>query len=405
MTTAILITDAFPLSSITERAFVVPEIEALATAYERVIVMPTTSMGAEDAVELPKNVEICRHWVDSTLWRDKWRRLRFLFTPELWLRCGKPRSYTNLTFIAASMAFERVFTRWLAANRIDLDRTYIETFWFDFPTCALGHLRCKFPNLRYTSRAHGHDIYTHRAKAERERAIAQADGVYTVAEHGKEFLRTMFPAQANKIDKARLGCVKLYPDEMAQHHTVADRKLTFVSVARVSPEKRVELNLEMLRKLAVARPSTSIRWIHIGDGPLMESLRAKVGAVTEPNLEIALLGALPNEATQRVLISEPVDWMLLMSETEGLPICLCEALSYGIPVIATEVGGTPEIVDDECGILLAANPTGEEFVRGLLPYIESDFRMGRMREAAYRLWNEEFDATRLRWRFIDDHRI
>ncbi|MDE6383346.1 MAG: glycosyltransferase [Paramuribaculum sp.] len=404
MTTAILITDAFPLGAITEGAFVVPEIEALSEAFGRVIVMPTTSISPADAVVLPANVEICYDWVVSPMWRHKWRRLAYLFTPGMWRFCGSPRSYTNLTFTAASMAFERFFSRWIEKRGIDLQQTVIETFWLDFPAAALGRLRNRLPHLRYVNRAHGHDVYTRRAMKPRSIAIGESAGVYCASDDAADYLREIFPEHSGKISTAPLGCVKLYPDEMATGHSSADRALTFLSVARVYPGKGVARNLEMLRKLAVARPSTQIRWIHIGDGPLMSDLRAKVAEVAEPNLSVELRGAMPNPAVQRVLFSEPIDWIMLLSDSEGgRPISICEAMAYGIPAIATEVGGVPEIVDDDCGLLLAPDSTTEEFVRGLLPYLDSNQRTARLREGAYTRWHEHYNAPALRQQFVSEH--
>ncbi|MDE6782828.1 MAG: glycosyltransferase, partial [Paramuribaculum sp.] len=121
-------------------------------------------------------------------------------------------------------------------------------------------------------------------------------------------------------------------------------------------------------------------------------------------LSVELRGAMPNPAVQRVLFSEPIDWIMLLSDSEGgRPISICEAMAYGIPTIATEVGGVPEIVDDDCGLLLAPDSTPEEFVRGLLPYLDSDQRTARLREGAYTRWHEHYNAPALRQQFVSEH--
>ena len=60
-----------------------------------------------------------------------------------------------------------------------------------------------------------------------------------------------------------------------------------------------------------------------------------------------------------------------------------------------------EVVDDECGLLLSPDSTDEEFVRGIAPYLDSDFRAGALREAALSRWKCDFDATLLRPAFVD----
>jgi glycosyltransferase involved in cell wall biosynthesis len=54
--------------------------------------------------------------------------------------------------------------------------------------------------------------------------------------------------------------------------------------------------------------------------------------------------------------SQKVDGFILLSDSEGIPVSIMEALSYGIPVIATDTGGVSEIVTDTNGILLPSNP-------------------------------------------------
>lgn len=56
---------------------------------------------------------------------------------------------------------------------------------------------------------------------------------------------------------------------------------------------------------------------------------------------------------------------LNVSSSEGVPVSIMEAISFNIPVVATNVGGTSEIVTDETGILLSSDPTAEEILNAL----------------------------------------
>lgn len=115
---------------------------------------------------------------------------------------------------------------------------------------------------------------------------------------------------------------------------------------------------------------------------------------TLPNFEAELTGALSNRKVQERYLSESVDWNIMLSASEGLPVALCESLSYGVPVIATDVGGIAELIDDSCGILLPENPEKEEFVRGIAPYLDSDYRSGELRKGAFARWQTAADALR-----------
>ena len=62
------------------------------------------------------------------------------------------------------------------------------------------------------------------------------------------------------------------------------------------------------------------------------------------------LGALPPEAVAERM--RAADVFVLSSEFENLPVVLLEALASGLPIVATDVGGVPEIVDESVGALV-----------------------------------------------------
>lgn len=396
--TLVLITDAFPTGGATEPSFVLPELKLLSERFGRVIIVPTVDLGEDPArFELPENVAVDRFWIDHPDWRHRWRRLRFALRPEVFR--GNPR-LTDKTFAASACAYASALKRWIRRNGIDTGRTLFYTFWFDFPTAALGMLARK-AGLRYMSRAHYHDIYADRAMLLRRQAIERSLGIFCAGEAGACHLRDEVQESADSIVVEHLGNTKLFPSRIASFHRRNERNLTFLSVSRVTGVKRVDLNYRFMRALAIARPATAIRWIHAGDGDLMESLRADVASDCPANLTVELRGRIDNEAVQRIYAEEPIDWTMLLSEGEGLPIAVCESLSYGVPVIATMVRGTDEIVNDDCGLPMPADPEPEEFVRGLLPYLDSDERTANLREGALRRWRESFDAAALRHSFVE----
>ena len=71
-----------------------------------------------------------------------------------------------------------------------------------------------------------------------------------------------------------------------------------------------------------------------------------------------------------------------------------------MPVIATDAGGTAEIVTDDTGLLLPVDVTPEEFVRGMLPYLESPARAESLSHGAAELWRNALNAETLREDFV-----
>lgn len=103
---------------------------------------------------------------------------------------------------------------------------------------------------------------------------------------------------------------------------------------------------------AVARVRTSgvpLELAMIGDGPLAGELRDRARSLQiEPS--VRFLGPQSPGDVARWLAA--CDVFCLSSFSEGCPNVILEALSCGRPVVATRVGGIPELVDDRCGILV-----------------------------------------------------
>ena len=98
----------------------------------------------------------------------------------------------------------------------------------------------------------------------------------------------------------------------------------------------------------VVRKGYECSFVIVGDGPEMPRLREMI---TSRDLEsrVFLTGYLRDP----VRVYEDLDLMVLPSYTEGLPNVVLEAMAMEVPVIATWVGGTPEVIEDgENGILI-----------------------------------------------------
>lgn len=125
-----------------------------------------------------------------------------------------------------------------------------------------------------------------------------------------------------------------------------------VSVARLTEEKGVGELFEAFLQLAQRREDV---WLAlVGDGPLRAPLRSAAGEKGFAD-RVFLPG--------RVAPDEVPGWMqacdvfALPSHAEGLPNVVLEAMACGLPVVATEVGGIPEVVDRNVGRLVPPRRT------------------------------------------------
>ena len=82
-----------------------------------------------------------------------------------------------------------------------------------------------------------------------------------------------------------------------------------------------------------------------------------------------------------------------MSETEGISVSIMEAQSAGIPVLATNVGGTSEIVNSENGFLIEKDFNMDNLVSIIQKYLSStDEEKQQKRKASYENWKQNYNA-------------
>jgi len=119
-------------------------------------------------------------------------------------------------------------------------------------------------------------------------------------------------------------------------------------VARLSVEKRIDILLEAMAK--VLRKMPHCKCTIVGDGPLKESLVQKCEV-------LGLSGSVrfAGHVDEVRPYYESADIFVLSSAKEGLPLVLLEAMAYGVPCIATNVGGNAEVIDHgETGFIVDA---------------------------------------------------
>jgi glycosyltransferase involved in cell wall biosynthesis len=118
--------------------------------------------------------------------------------------------------------------------------------------------------------------------------------------------------------------------------------LRLLNVASLAEKKRHGDLLEALARLR-ARGTDAVLDV-VGEGELRPQLEAQAGP------GVRFLGSRsPGEIAERM---RAADIFVLPSRFENLPVVLLEAMASGLPVVATAVGGVPEIVDERAGLLV-----------------------------------------------------
>jgi glycosyltransferase involved in cell wall biosynthesis len=156
--------------------------------------------------------------------------------------------------------------------------------------------------------------------------------------------------------------------------------------------KRVDRILEGIKTAAAQRPQQRFEWHHIGNG----ARRMELQKMADESFPRNAKGYLPGYTSKEELMSfyrdTPADVFVNASETEGTPVAVMEAVSCGIPVIATSVGGNKEIVGERNGILLGENPSPQEIADAILKLLDNPQSTSKMREESRTVWMERYNA-------------
>lgn len=153
----------------------------------------------------------------------------------------------------------------------------------------------------------------------------------------------------------------------------ADARLV-VYVGRLVAEKGLRELLDATK--ALVPEDDNLQLVLVGDGPLRDELESRIAA--HPGANVSLAGAQGPADVARWMAAS--DLVTLPSYSEGHPNVLVEALACGRPVVATPVGGIPEVVDDASGLLVPARDA-QALAAGL-------------RDALARHWDEAALAAR-----------
>ncbi|MGZ4090243.1 MAG: glycosyltransferase, partial [Bacteroidia bacterium] len=129
-------------------------------------------------------------------------------------------------------------------------------------------------------------------------------------------------------------------------------------------------------------------------GPLAAELKEQIKK-RRKGLDIELHGFVSNKEIIEFYMTSYVDLFINASTSEGVPVSIMEALSFGIPVIATNVGGTSELVDDAVGKLVKADINELELSSELAHFLKlSKEEVALIREGARMRFIEKASAEK-----------
>lgn len=270
----------------------------------------------------------------------------------------KPKSFYNLIrFIYFGLIFEKAFEE----NYKDSfdGKSIFYTYWFSFASFGLSRLKLKGYKFKLITRAHRVDLYDYSQVNSYmplcKKYHENIDEIHSISSDGKRHLIEKYSIPASKVFVSKLGVKK---PRKVTFDTRSASEVHFLSVSYVKPVKQVFRIADEINTYSKENPNLKVYWTHFGGGQEFIALKEYISKFT---FNIDLKGQVSNEDLLFTLSENSYDIFVNLSKSEGVPVSIMEAMSYGLPVIATDVGGTSEAVTLDTGRMVSLDFTSEEF--------------------------------------------
>ncbi len=402
----VFITDSFPLGGITETPFIKKEIPYLKDSFNRIIIIPGNrySKNSTSFIDM-ENVYVDPYCADNYKiassfqllnWIKQSVAIRSLFS-DINIITKKQKLFSMLRYVRKAKFYADYIENLIIKGDVDPENTVFYSFWFMEATLALAILSEKY-KISFYSRAHGIDMFddrvTYRSYYIRDYTFSKIQHVWACSKCGSDYLCSKYPQWKDKISVSYLGCSKDFDGLNPQIGNPDE--IVFLSCARMHHVKRLPMTLSLLAGLAIRYPRKKLSWIVVGDGEDRTSIENEIQKGLPSNFSIELRGALKNDKFQKILTEEHVDWGIMLSESEGFGLTICEMMSYGIPGIVSNVGGLPEVIGSDSGICLEKNPTCETLFASINYYVDNPDQYNQLRQNAHKRWSQHFNSDNLR---------
>lgn len=273
------------------------------------------------------------------------------------------------------------------------------TYRFEYQPYVACLLQKYFEEPKIISRAHRYDLYEESNSDKyipmREFILNNMSKVYLISENGKEYLGNKYPEYKEKMVVSKLGT----SDNGVENYHKTER-IRIVSCSNIVKVKRVDALVECLSKI----DNINIDWVHFGGGEGEEDIKLMAEKMLGSNISYDIKGKVDNKTVLEYYKKNIIDIFINLSASEGIPVSIMEAISFGIPCIATNVGGTGEIVYNNInGFLLDAEFRINDVVNIIENYNNMSYEeIMELRHNARKIWENNYSAENNYKSFIQE---
>ncbi len=379
-------------------AFLENEIEELPKYFDKIYIYPSDVKKNE-----PMTRSINSDRIETRLTEKydfRFRKYIYILTAfKYFFRTNKKNKFKQRLeeayFLSSSYSQGRKIIKDFKLLNIDKDNEiYIYSYWLYVNAKAGSILKdfCEknsYKKVFLVSRAHAFDIYEEERKnkflPQRQELLEKIDMVFPCSDNGTKYIKNKYPKYKNKIFTSYLGTYDHGIKKYKKHSS-----FNILSCSRLGFFKRVELIVDILKELD--NKDLNITWTHIGAGEGFEELKLKCFNNLN-NIKFNLVGTKKNSEVYDYYLNNDVDLFINVSSLEGLPVSIMEAISFGTPVIATNAGGTSEIVGKDNGYLIKIDFKAKDVAKLIEKIIQLNLNdYVKLRDNSRKKWELNYNA-------------
>lgn len=312
-----------------------------------------------------------------------------------WLRDSMEERGVPSTPYSVRSAVDPACVRWLAGSirehRLDVLHSH------DFTMAVYGTLAARLAGVRHVVTMHGvtYSLGAMRRRLSLRLAFASSHAVVAVSKSTADTYARRLRLPIDSIHVVSNGIPDLACDEAPLEWPLEqDGVPVMLALGNLRPVKGHLDLVDAAERLHASRPERAWRICIAGEGELRPQIEAEI---ERRNLRgrVFLLGFRGDVGN----LLRRADLFVMPSHSEGHPISMLESLASGTPIVATRVGGIPEILGDgESGRLVSPHEPAE-LTRVLSELLDDHEERRRLGLAARSHYSEEFTVDRM----VDDY--
>lgn len=266
---------------------------------------------------------------------------------------------------------------------------HVHSYWLSTPA-SVAYLAARVAGIPWSSTAHRWDIYEDNALALK---LPDAAFVRAISKRGRRDLLAMVRAGGT----ARVEVVHVGVDVSKTAPVPAVRTARPFAILCAANLVRTKGHADLLEALALLRSrGVAISCAIAGDGELRAPLSARATAL-DLGETVRFRGHVAHDVLLAEITAGAYDAMVLTSredqggQMEGIPVALMEAMSLGLPVVATDSGSITELVDEGCGRVVPQRDV-ERIADAIAELAYNPALRARLARAAYEKVRRDFNV-------------